>query len=101
MKRYAILLALALAGCGTTKPVERVQTIEVKVPVPTPIPMPKDTVRPELMIYQLKPEDDKNPGKVIQYYQATVKQLQGYALELETIVDGYRQASKAQQENKQ
>lgn len=37
MKRLAILAALALAGCGTTKPPEPIiRTVEVRVPVPVP-----------------------------------------------------------------
>lgn len=93
--RYALILSLLLAGCAC-KPeiVERTTTVEVKVPVPVPVPAPPDTIRPELWIYQLTDEDAKNPGKVVQYYKATVKQLQGYSQELETIIDGYRKASK-------
>ena len=101
--KYALILATALlAGCAT-KPqiVERIVTVEVKVPVVTPIPEPKVTVRPELMIYHLGPGDEKAPGKVIKYYKASIKQLQGYTLELEAVIDGYRQASKKQQENQQ
>jgi len=93
--KYALILSLLLAGCGTTQPIERTTTVEVKVPVPTPIPAPPDSVRPELMIYQLTDADNKNPGKVVQYYKASIKQLQGYAEQLETVIDGYRKASQA------
>ena len=98
--KYLILLgALALAGCQCQPQiVERVRTVEVRVPVPTPIPEPKETVRPELMIYQLVEADADKPGKVVQYYKASVKQLQGYVVELETIIDGYRKASQDQKE---
>lgn len=34
MRIATIILCLALAGCATTEPQIRVQTIEVKVPVP-------------------------------------------------------------------
>lgn len=83
--------ALLLVGCCTpVPPIERTTTVEVKVPVIVPIPEPKAVIRPQLMIYQLVPADVNEPGKVISYYQASIKQLQGYAIELETILDGYR-----------
>lgn len=89
--RYGFFALVALlAGCGVTQPIERVTTVEVKVPVMVPIPEPKPSVRPSLMIYELVDTDVSNPGKVIQYYQATIRQLLGYAVELETVIDGYR-----------
>lgn len=97
MTRFAILATTAiLAGCCTTlPPIERTTTVEVKVPVSVPIPAPKEVVRPSLMISQLTAADKTNPGKVIQYYQASIKQLQGYAAELEAVIDGYRPAKTA------
>jgi hypothetical protein len=101
--KYAVILAAALLTGCVTKPqiVERIVTVEVKVPVVTPIPEPKATVRPQLMIYHLGPGDENSPGKVLKYYKASVKQLQGYTLELEAIIEGYRQASKKQKENQE
>lgn len=92
MRSLIIIAAMVLAGCGTCKPqiVERTTTVEVKVPVTTPIPEPKVVTRPQLMIFQLTSTDEADPGKVIKYYSASIKQLQGYAVELETILDGYR-----------
>lgn len=92
MRYLSILALVALVGCNTTPPkvIERTVTVEVKVPVATPIPEPKEVARPQLMIFELRSADEANPGKVIQYYQASIKQLQGYAVELETIIDGYR-----------
>lgn len=93
-----VAMVLALAGCATTvPPIERTTTIEVRVPVIVPIPPPKEVVRPQLVIFSLVDRDNLDPGKVVQYYQASIKQLQGYAVELETIIDGYRQQSKATQ----
>lgn len=90
MKILALALVLTLSGCGLFKQEVRVETIIVKVPVIVPVPAPKEIDRPELMIEQLTDADKKEPGKVEQFYRATVKQLQGYAEELEAIVEGYR-----------
>lgn len=92
MRSLIIIAAMVLAGCSTCKPqiVERVVTVEVKVPVATPIPEPKAVSRPQLMIFELTSADEEEPGKVIKYYRASIKQLQGYVVELETILDGYR-----------
>lgn len=91
-----VIIALVLSGCASTKtaPVVRVETIEVKVPVMTPIPAPPAMARPALAIYSLTEKDKQDPGRVALLYQATVKQLQGYTLQLEAVVEGYRVMSK-------
>lgn len=94
MKYLAIVLALVLAGCKTPAPEVRVETVEVRVPVLVPIPAPPVTKRPDLVIFQLTQTDKADPGVVSLAYQASIKQLQGYVLQLEAIVEGYRDLSK-------
>jgi hypothetical protein len=99
MKQYALILAVLLTGCasvggGQNVVPTRVDTVEVKVQVMVPIPAPPVTARPALVIFDLKEADKKDPGKVALAYQATIKQLQGYALQLETVVESYRKLSK-------
>lgn len=99
MKLVTLLVCSALVGCGTTKPDNvRYQKVEVKVPVMVPVPMPEEPNRPELIIHTLTEADRDDPGLVVTAYKASVKQLQGYVLELEHIIDGYRKLSKAQQD---
>lgn len=46
--------------------------------------------RPTLAIHLLTEADRKDPGKVAQAYKITVKQLQGYAQQVELGFDAYR-----------
>lgn len=86
-----LLASMILVGCATpSAPVCVPETIEVKVPVPVPAPQPPVLIRPQLAIYMLTDTDKQDPGKVAQYFEATVKQLIGYSIQLETILDGYR-----------
>ena len=85
-----LLLTLTLAGCQCPKPTTVVQTVTVKVPVMEPYPEPPVISRPNLLVYQLTPADASDPDKIVKYYKATIKQLQGYSTQLETIIDGYR-----------
>lgn len=94
MKHLMIILALALSACATKPPEVKIETVEVKVPVMVPIPAPPVTKRPELVIFQLTDDDKADPGKVSIAYRASIKQLQGYVLQLEAIVEGYRKLSK-------
>ncbi|HEX7121859.1 MAG TPA: hypothetical protein VF178_05755, partial [Gemmatimonadaceae bacterium] len=59
------------------------------VPVALPCPPPPATARPALPIADLKPGDP--PDRVVKAYAATVRVLQGYAAELEQLLEGYRE----------
>jgi hypothetical protein len=95
----AAVLAIALTGCGSMASVtghitpSKCDATIVKVPVPINPPAPPVVQRPALAIYQLSAGDEKNPAKVAKAYKASVKSLQGYATQLEIILNGYRNAS--------
>lgn len=95
----AAVLALTLTGCGTVAGVtghitpSKCDPVYVKVPVPINPPQPPVVQRPALAIYQLSSADSKNPAKVAKAYKATIKSLQGYASQLEIILNGYRNAN--------
>ncbi len=80
MKRLALLLSLALLACHRTP-----QT--VLVPVAVPCPPPPKVQRPRLPIVDLKPGD--SPDLIQKALLASIQLLQGYAQQLETILDGY------------
>lgn len=76
----AALLAFTLAGCaGTPARTE---------PPPATCPEPAPTARPHLPIADLTIDD--LPDAVMRAYEATVETLIGYAIELETLLNGYR-----------
>ena len=92
-----VLLALALgawlAGCARARPVPVpvVETVEVRVPVAAPCPPPPAAVRPLLPVARI--DSTTSDGEVAQLYAATVLVLQGYAAELERLLDAYRPRS--------
>jgi hypothetical protein len=67
-------------GCATTP--------TALIPVATPCPQPPQLVRPHLAIQELQPV--AAPSEVFRAYVITIEQLKGYAVELETIINGYR-----------
>ncbi len=83
MKRIValIILAAALSGCATVP-----ETVEIPVPVPCPPPPP--VARPLLAIRSLTPGTP--PAEVERTYLEALKQLAGYAKELEALLAGYR-----------
>ncbi len=84
MRRYAIVCALLVlvAACATVPK-------SVDIPVAVPCPAPPRVARQHLPITDLRPGD--SPDNVIRAYAVSVEELVGYAEELETILDGYRQ----------
>lgn len=86
MCRWLLILPV-LAGCAS-EPV--IRTVEVRVPVAANCPAPPQVVRPGLPIADLAP--DSQPADVLRAYAATVEVLKGYCGELETVLDGYREA---------
>lgn len=81
--KYLLLALLMLSGCSTMG-----VPVQVDVPVMAPPPALPKIERPVLPIDQLVPGSD--PGRVMRSYAATVMILQGYARQLEVILDGYR-----------
>lgn len=94
MKYVATLLLVALlCGCSSTpkkEVVTKVVTKEVKIPVYVECPAPPEIEGPELTIQQLSDQDITDPGKVVQSYKSTVKQLQNHIIELNILLDAYR-----------
>lgn len=81
MKALVIVTAMFLiAGCTAAT--------ETVIPVAIPCPQPPVLTRPCLAIQDL--HGAEQPGEVIKAYVLTVEQLRGYAVELETIINGYR-----------
>jgi hypothetical protein len=87
--RPTLLFSLACAfliGCAKTP-----QVVQVQVPVPVPCPEPPAVSRPALPIAQL--QAGASIQEVLRAYAATVALLEGYAGQLETLLDGYRPAA--------
>jgi hypothetical protein len=63
-------------------------------------PAPPEITRPALPIHNMTPEQEAVDGEVAKNWKATVKILQGYALELETIVETQKEINKAYEEKK-
>lgn len=81
MARAAIIIiSLFLSACSFTGGT-RVEYITV-------CPEPPFIERPELDVLNLK--DDDTPDVVIQSHRVTIKKLQKWGLEQETIINGYR-----------
>lgn len=76
----AIIVLLSLTGCETFG--------KTRVEYITVCPEPPFIERPELDVLSLKEGD--TPDTVIQAHRITIKKLQKWGLEEETILDGYR-----------
>ena len=85
MKRWLLCLPL-LAGCAA-EPV--IRTVEVEIPVAVDCPAPPALMRPALPLADIAA--DSSPADVLRAYAATVEALMGYSLELEGVLDGYRE----------
>jgi len=87
-------MMLLLTGCGSwcKKEVEYVDKIivkEVKIPIFVDPPPPPIIIRPQLAINQL--DDQSIAGEVVKAALASIQQLLGYSIELEHIINSYRQ----------
>lgn len=91
---------ILLAGCFPNKRPQEVQIQTVNVPI-LYCPAPPQVERPALPIHEMTPEQRHNAGEVVKHYKATVKTLQGYALELERIIEQYGENSQQYEELKQ
>ena len=75
MAKSGLILLFLLSGCTTTSYI-------------TVCPEPPLVTRPDLEVQYLKEGD--GPDRVIEAHRTTIKQLQGYSVELETILQGYK-----------
>lgn len=83
MKSAALIAMLILTGCATTAlPPTAV------LPVAVPPPPPPVIARPALPIAEITAASA--PDAVMRAYVASVAVLQGYARQLEKLLDGYR-----------
>lgn len=80
-----ILSAVLMSGCAH----ERIVYRDTPKPVYV-VPNPPEIQRPVLATETLTPEQQQNPGLVLQAQTAAVEQLHGYIDELEAIVKKYR-----------
>lgn len=91
VKIMVLLLCVCLSGCSLFFKKEKeyvyiTKTIEVDKPVfqcPSKLKEMNYPTRPSLHIWELTEQDATDPGKVAQYYKASIKQLLNYAEELE------------------
>jgi len=77
---------LLLSACSTLP-----RTVEV--PVAVPCTAPPEVARPRLALGALRP--DSPPADVIRAYAESLEAVAGYAEQLETILNGYREGGRA------
>jgi len=85
------LLVLFLAGCDPMR--VKTEVVYVDKAVPIEVPPPPTVERPKLVVWELTPEQEQDIGELVKAYKISIKQLQGYAEQLERILDGYRKKS--------
>ena len=84
MKRLGLIMVVALTLCGCA------HTTPAPVIITAPCPSPPIVTRPHLPAADLTA--NSSPADVMRALIASQQLLQGYAAELETILDGYRTA---------
>lgn len=88
-----ILLISLLSGCAFDpsmfKSDPEIKVVTVEKPL-LYCPAPPDFEYPRLVIEDLVPGDEKDPGRVVQYWKATAKQLEGEVIKRDTILEAYR-----------
>ena len=90
-KLLYILPIIFLGACATTRQtaptiITKIETVKVEIPIVQPC-VTEEISYPELLINKLKPEDESDPGKVVQYYVADVAQLKGAFLRQKKLLD--------------
>ena len=89
--------SLLLLGCASTSPIIPSKVItepkKVEIAVATPCPVPPVIDRPQLSLSTLN--NTSTPEDIIKSYAASIKALQGYALQLESILNTYRSTDKS------
>jgi hypothetical protein len=93
------MCSLVLVGCGCKEKTIKTEVQKQYVDV-LYCPAPPEINRPALPIHTMTPDQKKSDGEVVKHYKATVKTLQGYAVELETIVDKQKEINKAYEDKK-
>lgn len=87
----AALLAVALTGCQTMKPIVHTEYVTVKVPVnSTPAPPDVQKYKPIMETEKLTPEDRKDIGIVSKAIVVENKQWKAYSGILELIINKYK-----------
>jgi hypothetical protein len=81
-----------LTDCKSSDPARRPPPIEVTVPVPTPAPSIPVPERPALPIAGI--DSTASPRRVAKTYARSVILLQGYARQLETLVQAYQDSTR-------
>ena len=85
------IISLSLVGCSLLpKPQPEIQVVTVNKPI-LYCPAPPSFSYPKLIIQDLVPGDEKDPGRVVQYYKATVKQLEGEIVARDRALNAYEQ----------
>ena len=87
-----LLMLTVITGCSWNPLKTDVQYVSKPILY---CPTPPIMERPHLLIHDLHTNDFKDPGKVVQYYKFSVKQLQNYTTLLENVLDQYDKTSKA------
>ena len=82
-RAIALIIALSLSAC---------QSAQVRTEYITSCPVPPVIERPDLDVLNLK--DGDGPDVVIQAHRVTIKKLQKWGLEEETVLNGYRKDTK-------
>jgi hypothetical protein len=94
--KYMVIITLLLSGCAFDpsifKPDTEIKVVTVNVPL-LYCPAPPTFTYPRLVIEDLMPGDEKDPGRVSQFYKATVKQLEGEIVTRDITLDAYRAIS--------
>ena len=91
---FLILVLCSLTACDyLPKKADKIPD-EVKIIVPQECPIPELPAKPKLPIFDLKESDIKDPGKVAKSYVLSIKLLQKYSEQLETLLNSYKHDKK-------
>jgi len=92
-----LFMIMLLTGCAFdsayVKPETKIEVVTVEKPL-LYCPAPPVIPYPALMIRGLVPGDEVDPGRVVQFYKATVKQMEGEIRTRDLIINAYDQISK-------
>jgi hypothetical protein len=87
-----IVLIGLIAGCKSADTARRPPPVEVTVPVPTPAPALAIPERPALPLARV--DSSASPRRVTRAYVRSVMLLQGYARQLEILLNAYRDSTR-------
>ena len=88
----SLLVLTSCASLGEKTVVTKTQRVIVPILY---CPSAGEIKRPELPLKNIPPQDKNNPGKIAQYYKASLIILIGYIEELENRLKVYNQTNKA------